>query len=95
MFFGGFGGDPEGAENMGKALSEMRVFARHNVLIDPPFSLAFTAANPAGVAHTPAIAVPVIAVLTGAQLHSQALLLDASAPLGFTMTARRTLLVGP
>ena len=26
MFFGGFGGDPEGAENMGKALSEMRVF---------------------------------------------------------------------
>ena len=26
MFFGGFGGDPEGAENMGKALNEMRVF---------------------------------------------------------------------
>ena len=26
MFFGGFGGDPEGAENMGKALAEMRVF---------------------------------------------------------------------
>src|SRR3954447_16921254 len=26
MFFGGFGGDPEGAENMGKALGEMRVF---------------------------------------------------------------------
>jgi cytochrome P450 len=26
MFFGGFGGDPAGAENMAKALSEMRVF---------------------------------------------------------------------
>ena len=26
MFFGGFGGDPAGAENMGKALAEMRVF---------------------------------------------------------------------
>jgi hypothetical protein len=65
------------------------------VLIDTPFSLALASANAAGVARTPTIAIPVIPVLAGVQLHAQALVLDPQAPLGFSLTARRTLTAGP
>jgi hypothetical protein len=65
------------------------------LLIDAPFSLAVAVANPSGVARTPTASVPAIAALAGVTLYAQALAFDSQAPLGFTMTARRTLIVGP
>lgn len=65
------------------------------LLIDAPFALAVAAANPSGFARTAPVAIPVVAVLAGAQLHAQALVLDPLAPLGFGLTARRTSTLGP
>ena len=63
-------------------------------LLIEPFTLALAAANPSGIARTVAIAIPVHAALTGVSLHAQAIVADPQAPLGFTLTARRTLAVG-
>ena len=75
--------------------ASMPLGAGCTLLIDTPFVHAVGAANASGVARTSTVTIPVIAALSGATLHAQALAFDPLAALGFTLSARRTLTFGP